>query len=66
MNYSYSKKDQKIAVIGCGYWGTIVAKTLIALRFKNIIIYDKNIKYTKILKKKIPSTNYRKKIRTNT
>ena len=52
MNYSYSKKDQKIAVIGCGYWGTIVAKTLIALRFKNIIIYDKNIKYTKILKKK--------------
>ena len=66
MNYSYSKKDQKIALIGCGYWGTIVAKTLIALRFKNIIIYDKNIKYTKILKKKIPSTNYRKKIRTNT
>ena len=62
MNYSYSKKDQKIAVIGCGYWGTIVAKTLISLRFKNIIIYDKNIKYTKILKKKFPQLIIEKKL----
>ena len=62
MNYSYSKKDQKIALIGCGYWGTIVAKTLIALRFKNIIIYDKNIKYTKILKKKFPQLIIEKKL----
>ena len=34
--YSYNDKNQKIALIGCGYWGTIIAKTLIRLKFKNL------------------------------
>ena len=52
MNFSYSNKYQRIALVGCGYWGTIVAKTLLSLKFKNIIIYDQNLRYAKILKKK--------------
>ena len=51
--YSFSNKNQKIALIGCGYWGTNIAKTLISLKFKNIIIYDSNKKNLKTLKKKI-------------
>ena len=53
--YSFSDKNQNIALIGCGYWGTIIAKTLINLKFKNIIIYDFNIKNSKTLKKKFTS-----------
>ena len=53
MNYSYSNKNQKLALIGCGYWGTILVKTLISLRFKNITIYDQNYRFAKLLKKKI-------------
>ena len=34
MKYSFSDKNQKIAIIGCGYWGTIIAKTLLSLKFK--------------------------------
>ena len=52
MNFSYSNKYQRIALVGCGYWGTIVAKTLLSLKFKNIIIYDQNLRYAEILKKK--------------
>ena len=50
--YSFSDKNQKIALIGCGYWGTIIAKTLINLRFKNIVIHDLNKKNASTLKKK--------------
>lgn len=50
--YSFSDKNQKIALIGCGYWGTIIAKTLINLKFKNIIIYDRIKKNSVTLKKK--------------
>jgi len=50
--YSYNDKNQKIALIGCGYWGTIIAKTLTELKFKNIIIFDTNKRNTKTLKKK--------------
>ena len=46
------KKDN-IAIIGLGYWGTIVTNTLISLSiFKKIFIYDENISKVKILKKK--------------
>ncbi len=55
MKYSFSDKNQKIAIIGCGYWGTIVAKTLISLRFKNIYIFDQNRRNTLSLKKKFPN-----------
>ena len=50
--YSFSDKNQKIALIGCGYWGTIIAKTLINLKFKNIIINDRYKKNSVTLKKK--------------
>jgi predicted dehydrogenase len=50
--FSFSKKNQKIAVIGSGYWGSIIINTLIELGFKDIIIYDKSVKNKKIAKKK--------------
>ena len=50
--YSFLDKNQKIALIGCGYWGTIIAKTLINLKFKNIIINDRYKKNSVTLKKK--------------
>ena len=55
--YSFSNKNQKIALIGCGYWGTIIAKTLISQKFKNIIIYDSNKKNLLKLKKKYKKLN---------
>ena len=46
-------KKEIIAIIGLGYWGTIVTNTLVALKFfKKIYIYDNDIKKVKILKKK--------------
>ena len=62
MKYSFSDKNQKIAIIGCGYWGTIIAKTLLSLKFKNIFIYDKNHRNTYILKKKFPILKIEKKL----
>ncbi len=50
--YSYSNKNQKIAVIGSGYWGSIIINTLINLKFKNIIVFDTSIKNKLIIKKK--------------
>ena len=50
--FTFSNKNQKIAVIGSGYWGSIIIKTLIELGFKNIIIYDKSVKNKNIAKKK--------------
>ena len=45
------KKDN-IAIIGLGYWGTIVTNTLISLSiFKNIFIYDNDNSKIKIIKK---------------
>ena len=50
--FSYLNKNQKIAIIGSGYWGSIIIKTLIELGFNNIIIYDKSVKNKNIVKKK--------------
>ena len=50
--FSFTNKNQKIAVIGSGYWGSIIINTLIKLNFRNIIIFDKSIKNKKIVKKK--------------
>ena len=50
--YSFSNKNQKIAVIGSGYWGTIIINTLINLKFKNIIVFDKSAKNKLTVKKK--------------
>ena len=51
--FSFSNKNQKLAVIGSGYWGSIIIKTLIEMGFKNIVIFDQSIKNKKIAKKKI-------------
>ena len=50
--HSFKDKKQKIALIGCGYWGTIIAKTLNDLKFQNIIIFDSNIHNAITLQKK--------------
>ena len=50
--FSFVNKSQKIVIIGSGYWGSIIIKTLIELGFKNLIIFDKSIKNKKIAKKK--------------
>ena len=44
--------DKIIAVLGCGYWGTIIANNLLNLGYKNFYIYDSNIKNSQNLKKK--------------
>ena len=51
--FSFRNKNQKIVVIGSGYWGSIIINTLIELKFKNITIFDKSNKNKKIAKKKI-------------
>ena len=58
-------KKNNIAIIGLGYWGTIVTNTLISLSvFKNIFIYDNDNSKVKIIKKKfgnkVISTNLSK------
>ena len=50
--FSFNNKNQKIAVIGSGYWGSIIINTLIELKFNNITIFDKSTKNVKIAKKK--------------
>lgn len=60
--FSYSNKNQKLAVIGSGYWGSIIIKTLIDLGFKNIIIFDKSIKNKRIAKKKFIIVKFEKNI----
>ena len=56
--FSFMNKNQKIAVIGSGYWGTIIIKTLIELKFNNITIFDKSTKNKKIAKKKFKSVKF--------
>ena len=46
-------KKYNIAIIGLGYWGTIVTNTIISMGlFKKIFIYDNDISKVKIIKKK--------------
>ena len=47
----------KVAVIGCGYWGSIITNSLLKIGIKKIYIYDQNYKNTLILKK-IPNLNF--------
>ena len=49
-------KKQVIAIIGLGYWGTIVTNTLVSMNiFRKIYIYDNDYNKTKIIKKKFGS-----------
>ena len=52
-------KKEIIAIIGLGYWGTIVTNTLVQLKiFKRIYIYDNDFEKVKILKKKFKTKVY--------
>ena len=49
-------KKQIIALIGLGYWGTIVANTVVSMnKFRKIYIYDTNKEKVKNLKNKFAS-----------
>ena len=46
-------KKKNIAIIGLGYWGTIVTNTLISMGlFKKIYIYDTDFRKVSIITKK--------------
>jgi len=45
-------KKRNIALIGCGYWGTILVNNLLNFGIKNLYIYDFNKKNSEALKKK--------------
>lgn len=45
-------KNSKIALIGCGYWGSILTNSLLQLGYRNIVVYDQNHKNSKTLKQK--------------
>ncbi len=43
----------KTAIIGTGYWGSIIAKTLTKIAKKKIIVFDKKKQNSALLRKKI-------------
>ena len=45
-------KKNDTALIGCGYWGTNIAKVLTKIKKNKIIIYDENYSNAKTLKKR--------------
>ena len=40
------------ALIGCGYWGTNIARSLINIGKKNIFVYDSNNKNSNLFLKR--------------
>ena len=47
-------KKNTIAIVGLGYWGTIVTKTIVSMNiFDKIFIYDVEKQKVNLLKKKI-------------
>jgi len=61
--------NHKIAIVGCGYWGSIIVNSLINIGYKNITIYDNKYENSLILKKKFKilniSNNYLKLIKND-
>ena len=55
-------QNKKVILIGAGYWGTNIAKNLIKLNIKNLVIYDVNIKNAKLLNKRL---GFKAKIQKN-
>ena len=51
-----TKNTKKIdtALIGCGYWGTNIARTLINLKKSRFLVFDENYSNSKILKSRFP------------
>jgi predicted dehydrogenase len=55
ISYNYT-----IGVVGCGYWGFNIIKTLQQIGIKNIFIYDKNIKNSLLINKTFKSAKIAK------
>jgi predicted dehydrogenase len=55
ISYNYT-----IGVVGCGYWGFNIIKTLQQIGIKNIFIYDKNIKNSLLINKNFKSAKIAK------
>ena len=53
MNFDTTNCDT--ALIGCGYWGTNIAKVLTKIRKNKLIVYDENRSNSIIFKKRFPS-----------
>ncbi len=53
MNFDTTNCDT--ALIGCGYWGTNIAKVLTKIKKNKIIVYDENHSNSIILKKRFPN-----------
>ncbi len=51
---SFDTKNYDTALIGCGYWGTNIARVLTKIKKNKIIIYDENHTNTIILKNRFP------------
>ena len=47
-------KKNDTALIGCGYWGTNIAKVLTKIKKNKITIYDENRSNSIILNKRFP------------
>ena len=48
----------KTALIGTGYWGSIIFNTLTKITNKKIFVFDKNLENSNLLKKKFKSQIY--------
>jgi predicted dehydrogenase len=55
ISYNYT-----IGVVGCGYWGFNIIKTLQQIGIRNIFIYDKNIKNSLLINKTFKSAKIAK------
>tara|TARA_B100000886_G_scaffold55530_1_gene33993 strand:- start:3137 stop:4123 length:987 start_codon:yes stop_codon:yes gene_type:complete len=58
----YSKNTQ-VAIIGCGYWGTNIIKTLISLKISKIYCYDNDRKNLKKIKSRFKNVIICQKIK---
>ena len=58
----YSKNTQ-VAIIGCGYWGTNIIKTLISLKISKIYCHDNDLKNLKKIKDRFKNVMYVKKLK---
>ena len=57
-------KKKKVAIIGCGYWGTNIIKTLLSFKNLHIICYDNNKTSLLKIKKRFNNINIAKNIKT--
>ena len=51
---NFDTKNYDTALIGCGYWGTNIAKVLTKIKKNKILIYDEKNSNSYILKKRFP------------